>query len=244
MSHSSADLEGQTALVTGAGGDIGGAIAEALHGRGAVVGLVGRRAETLSRVAGRIGVPKDQLFTADLTSDGDVRTTARTFLSRFGRLNVLVHSNGIHLAAPLAEAKVVDFDRLWAANVRSPFLLTQTLLDALRESAGQIVFVNSSVVHAARPGVGLFAATQHALRGLADSLRTELNPAGIRVLSVYPGRTATTRQERIFKAEQRAYEPDRLLQPREIASVVTNALTLPRTAEVTDIHIRPLLKPA
>jgi NADP-dependent 3-hydroxy acid dehydrogenase YdfG len=64
------------------------------------------------------------------------------------------------------------------------------------------------------------------------------------VLSVYPGRTATTRQEGIFKAEDRAYEPDRLLQPREIASVVTQALALPRTAEVTEIHLRPMLKPA
>ena len=241
---SNADFEGLTALVTGAGGDIGAAIAEALHRQGAVVGLVGRRVRTLRGVASRIGVPAGQLFTTDLTSDGDVRATARTFLSRFGRLDILVHSNGIHLTAPLAEAKIADFDRLWAANVRSPFLLTQTFLDALRESAGQIVFVNSSIVNAARPGVGLFASTQHALRGLADALRTELNPAGIRVLTVYPGRTATTRQERIFKAEQRPYEPDRLLQPREIASVVTQALALPRTAEVTEVHIRPLLKPA
>jgi NADP-dependent 3-hydroxy acid dehydrogenase YdfG len=239
-----ADFEGMTAFVTGAGGDIGAAIAESLHGRGAVVGLVGRRAQTLRRVAGRIGVPTERLFTTDLTSDPEVRATARTFLRRFGRLDVLVHSNGIHLTAPLAEAKLSDFDRLWAANVRSPFLLTQTFTDALRESSGQIVFVNSSIVHAARPGVGLFAATQHALRGLADALRTELNPAGVRVLSVFPGRTATTRQESIFKQEGRAYEPDRLLQPSEIASVVTQALALPRTAEVTDVDIRPMAKPA
>lgn len=241
---SNTDFEGLTALVTGAGGDIGGALAEALHRQGAVVGLVGRRMQTLRGVASRIGVPAGQLFRTDLTSDREVRTTARTFLTRFGRLDILVHSNGIHLMAPLAEAKVAEFDRLWAANVRSPFVLTRTLLDALRESSGQIVFMNSSIVNAARPGVGLYAATQHALRGLADALRTEVNPAGIRVLSVYPGRTATTRQERIFKEEHRAYEPDRLLQPREIASVVTQALALPRTAEVTDLHIRPMLKPA
>ena len=105
------------------------------------------------------------------------------------------------------------------------------------------MFVNSSAAIGARPGIGQYSATQHARSALADTLRAEVNADGIRVLSVYPGRTATRMQERIFRAEQRRYEPERLLQPGDIAEVVVGSLALPRSAEVTALHIRPMEKP-
>jgi NADP-dependent 3-hydroxy acid dehydrogenase YdfG len=236
-------LIGRTALVTGASGGIGGAIVAALASSGVAVGLVGRRSMSLQHVARRIDHARHVVYEADLSSDVQVRGVARSFLRRFGRLDVLVHSNGTHSAAPLTRARVRDFDRLWATNVRSPFLLTQLLIPALRASAGQIVFVNSSMGLDTRAGIGQFAATKHALRALAETLRAELNPEGIRVLNVYPGRTATARQRRIFRKEGRPFEPERLLQPEDIAAIVLQSLELPRTAEVTDIRIRPMLKP-
>jgi len=96
-------------------------------------------------------------------------------------------------------------------------------------------------VHA-RANVGQYAATKHALKAMADSLRDEVNPAGVRVLSVFAGRTATPMQQTIYRLEKKAYDAQLLLQPEDIASVVIHTLTLPRTAEVTDIHIRPLVK--
>jgi len=235
--------EGRTALVTGAGGGIGGAIATALAERGAAVGLVGRRRSALERVAKRIDGDRVAIHVVDLVSDAAVRSLVRAFLRRFGRLDVLVHSNGTYSAAPLDVARVADFDRLWASNVRSPFLLTQLLVSALRDSKGQIVFMNSSVVPGTpRPCVGHFSATQHALNALADTFRAELNESGVKVLSVYPGRTATERQRRIFESEGRPYAPEQLLQPEDVASIVVASLELPRTAEVTDIRIRPAVK--
>jgi len=94
-----------------------------------------------------------------------------------------------------------------------------------------------------RPGVGQFTATQHALRSIADTFRAELNADGIRVLSVYPGRTATERQRVIFEREGREYVPEQLLQPEDIGQIVVDSLSLPRTAEVTDIQIRSAVKP-
>jgi NADP-dependent 3-hydroxy acid dehydrogenase YdfG len=234
---------GRTALVTGAGGAIGAAIAEALAAEGATVGLVGRRRTALDRLARKIGADRALVLVADLTSDREVRAIAKEHLRRLERLDVLVHSNGIHLTGALDRAPVADFDRLWAANVRSPYLLTQTLLPALRASSGQIVFVNSSVGLVPRPGVGQFSATQFALRALADTLRAEVNDDGVRVIATYPGRTATERQQRIFEAEGRPYEPERLLQPADIAATLIAALALPRTAEVTDVQIRSMLRP-
>jgi NADP-dependent 3-hydroxy acid dehydrogenase YdfG len=83
---------------------------------------------------------------------------------------------------------------------------------------------------------------QHAFRSIADSLRDEVNALGIRVLSVYLGRTATPRIAKLFETEGRAYQPDLLMQPEDMAERVTHSLCLPRTAEVTDISIRPMQK--
>ncbi|MGC2391714.1 MAG: hypothetical protein WA621_20145, partial [Candidatus Acidiferrum sp.] len=83
---------------------------------------------------------------------------------------------------------------------------------------------------------------KHALKAIADALRAEVNELGVRVISVYPGRTATPQQEKIHELEGRSYHSDRLLQPEDVAQAVLNALAMPRTAEVTDIQIRPMRK--
>ena len=104
------------------------------------------------------------------------------------------------------------------------------------------VFVNSSAGLNSKANVGQYAASKHALKAIADCLREEVNPDGIRVLSIYPGRTATPMQEALYKAEGRTYHPEILMQPSDAAQVVIQALRLPRTVEVTDIHLRPLMK--
>ena len=113
----------------------------------------------------------------------------------------------------------------------------------LKLRCGQVVFVNSSAGLTARAGVGQYAATKHALRAVADSFREEVNADGLRVLSVFLGRTATPMQEAVHKMEGKAYYPERLMQAEDVAAVVVNALSLPRTAEVTDIYARPMKKP-
>jgi NADP-dependent 3-hydroxy acid dehydrogenase YdfG len=122
-------------------------------------------------------------------------------------------------------------------------MLTQALLPLLRVRQGQIAFINSTVGLSAAPNVGQYAATKHALRALANSLREEVNADGMRVLSVFLGRTATPMQAGIHEMEGRAYHPERLIQPEDVAAVVIHTLSLPRSAEVTDIRIRPLQRP-
>ncbi len=107
---------------------------------------------------------------------------------------------------------------------------------------GQIVFVNSSAGLVARANVGQYAASKHALKAVTDSLREEVNGRGLRVLSLYLGRTATPMQAAVHKMEKRNYRPERYLQPEDVAAMVLCALQLPRSAEVTDISMRPMLK--
>jgi len=94
----------------------------------------------------------------------------------------------------------------------------------------------------ARAMSGQFSATQHALRAMADALREEVNPSGVRVLSLFPGRTATPRMKALYAAEQKPYRPEVLMQPEDVATMIIQALCLPHTAEVTEIHMRPLQK--
>jgi NADP-dependent 3-hydroxy acid dehydrogenase YdfG len=126
------------------------------------------------------------------------------------------------------------------ANVTGPYALLRTLLPHLLQSKGHIVFINSSQALRAAGEVGQYAATKHALKAIADSLREEVNPQGVRVASVYLGRTAGSRQREIFAMEGRVYRPECLIQPQDVAEVVLHLLRLPRTAEVTDVMIRPM----
>ena len=154
-----------------------------------------------------------------------------------------MHGAGLYATGPVATAPVATLDALWRINLRAPYLLTQALLPALRRRRGQIAFVNSSVWGNARAELTAYAASKYALKALADGLRAELGPEGLRVLSLFPGRTATRMQAAIFAAEGAAYRPEALLQPEDIAASLVAALALPRTAEVTDLHIRPGRKP-
>ena len=160
----------------------------------------------------------------------------------FDALDVLVHCAGTFATGRIEMAPVEQLDALYRANLRLPFALTQALLPLLKLRPGQIVFINSSQGLAARANTGPYAAAQHALKALADSLRQEVNADGIRVLSVYPGRTATARMKSLYETEGRKYQPELLLQAEDIAQVVMASLQLPRTAEITNVEIRPLIK--
>lgn len=182
------------------------------------------------------------MLPTDLSVDEQQDSLKAEIEQRFGQVDVLVMCAGEIAHGPVESASVADFDKLYRANVRGNYRLVQNLLPMLKKRPGQIVFINSSVGLSARPNVSQFSATQHALRALTDALRAEVNPDGIRVLSVYPGRVATPRQEKLYEKQGSDYKPELLLQPEDIASVVLNALVLPRSAEVTEISIRPLAK--
>ena len=102
------------------------------------------------------------------------------------------------------------------------------------------MFLTIAKLRAARRLIGQVADAAGAQRALADSLRAEVNGHRVRVLSLFPGRTAGELQERLFRAEEREYAAERLLQPADVARALLGALALARTAECTDLHLRPL----
>lgn len=232
-------------MVTGATSGIGRSLALSLVARGAVVWAVGRSEERLAALnADANGGPgRVAPVVADLAREEDVCEVSRRVLAETDGLDVLVHSAGAIALGAFDALPVSELDSLYRVNLRAPVVLTQNLLPALRSARGQVVFVNSSAgLRASAPNV-LYAATKHGLKAIADGLRDQVNGDGIRVISVYPGRTATAMQRFVHDHEGREYRPELLMRPEDVGDVVLTTLSMPRSGEVTDVSVRPMLKP-
>jgi NAD(P)-dependent dehydrogenase (short-subunit alcohol dehydrogenase family) len=179
----------------------------------------------------------------DLTVDADLQALTNRIRQDLGRADILVNCAATITLGPVATASLDQFDVQYRTNLRGPYALTQALLPLLRERRGQVVFINSTAAQKASGGAGQYAATKQGLRAVADSLREEVNADGVRVMTVYVGRTATPMQEIVHSSEGRVYRPERLIQPDDIAALVLSGLTASRTVEVTEISMRPLAKP-
>lgn len=228
-------LAGTTALVTGAGSGIGRALAVALAREEANVILVGRTEQSLRETA-RLAGDRAAVVMADIATAAGIEAVARAVPPN---LRVLVHSAGAFLHRPVADTAGPEWIALTAVNLHAPLQLTAACLGALRAGAGHVVFINSTAGLRAGAGAGAYAASKHALRAAADALRQEVNPDGVRVLSVFPGRTDTPMQDAVLAAEGRVARAGTLLHPDDVAAMVVAALRLPARAEVSELTIRP-----
>ena len=238
------EITDRVALVTGAGSGIGRAVALALAGRGAILWLVGRTLDTLEAVATdarRLGA-QAVCCPADLSRDEDVHALVAAVRTGAPGLDILVHSAATIAMGPVEAAPVEELDRQYRVNLRAPYLLTQALLPLLRARRGQVVFINSSAGLTAVPQFSQYSATKAALKALADSLRGEVNASGVRVLTVYPGRTATPMGQEVHAMEGKPYRPETLAQPEDVAALVVDAIAAPASLEVTELVLRPARK--
>jgi NADP-dependent 3-hydroxy acid dehydrogenase YdfG len=226
------------AVVTGATSGIGAATARALAAGGLGVFLLGRNARKLAQSARALGRAHLGSLRADLASPSEIRALLATLSARVRSLDVLVHCAGEYEWTRPGSLDVGSFALLFDVNVRAPYLLTQGLLAPLARARGQVIFLNSSVVRSPGQGVALYKATQHAVQGFTDSLRQDLNRRGIRVTSLYPGRTATPRMRRIYAHEGQPYRPGKLLRAADVAQLVLALTRLPPHLELTDLHLR------
>jgi short-subunit dehydrogenase len=227
-----------TYLITGATGAIGADVAELLHEAGHHVILSGRSAERLDaiarRIAGDTGGERVRTLVLDLSDPRRIEPSLDG--AELPPLDGVVHSAGTVRLGTVAELRPGDWLDQLLVNAAAPAELTRLLLPSVRAARGQVVFVNSGSGLRANPGWGAYAASKHALRALADSLRAE--EPDIRVTSVFPGRTASEMQRQVRAHEGGEYDPDAFMSPRTVAQVIVNALETPRDATVTDVSVR------
>lgn len=239
-----AGLKDKLAVITGASSGIGESVACALAENEVNLYLLGRDRDRLEKIRDRLGKMhpgvRIDIYASDLALAENIHNVANRIIKNVPGIDMLIHSAGNFLMKRLEDTTEQEYDRQFSINTRAPFILTRLLFPLVKKNKGQMVFLNSSVAQQkSRAGLSAYTASKCALQAIADSLREEVNPDEVRVLSVFPGRTATAMQEDVYRQENREYEKDQLLQPEDIAQSIINALSLPRTAEITDIFIRP-----
>ena len=219
-------------LLTGAGSGIGAALADVLHARGDELVLVARsqqRAEELqSRYDGA------QTLVADLADVGSLAA-----LELPGSLDSVVHAAGVVDLGTVADLTARHWREQLDVNLLAPAELTRLALPALRAGKGTVVFVNSGAGLRANPDWSAYAASKHGLRALADALRAEEKSSGVRVTSVYPGRTATPMQQKVHDQEGREYDAGDWARAETVADAIRHVLDLPRDATVPDLTVSP-----
>jgi uncharacterized protein len=177
------EISGRRALVTGATGGIGQAIARALHARGAHVIVTGRRAEVLQQLAGELG-ERVEVVAADLADEGGVRE----LLEQAGVVDVLVANAALPGSGFVTDYSPEEIDRAVDVNLRAPMQLARGLVPGMQErGGGHLVFVSSISGKVALGGSAIYSATKFGLRAFAFALRDELDHTGVSATTVFPG---------------------------------------------------------
>ncbi len=222
----------RTHLVTGAGSGIGEALTEVLHARGDRLVLLARSRERADELAERWAGA--ETLVADLSDPSSAAD-----LELPDSLDSVVHAAGVVGLGPVAELTAQSWREQLDVNLVAPAELTKRALPALRSARGTVVFVNSGAGLRAHPDWAGYAASKHGLRALADALRAEELEHGVRVTSIYPGRTATPMQQRVHEHEGKEYDASDWLRPETVADAILHVLDLPGDATIPDVTVSP-----
>jgi 3-oxoacyl-[acyl-carrier protein] reductase len=225
------------ALVTGASRGIGRAIASALSASGRHVIAVGRNSAQLEALAHEITAAGGfaTSLRADLSDEQQLLNVFTTIRQQHGRLDVLINNAGIGVFGPLEDLATADLDRMLNVNLRAPFLCCREGLKLMTpQKSGYIINIASVVGFKGYLNQAAYTASKHGIMGLTKVLAAEAQPHGIRTSVILPGGVDTDMAGDARPDLGRSI----LLQPTDIAQVVTFLLSLPERAAIDQIYIR------
>jgi len=236
-------LSGRKVLITGASSGIGAAIADAVVAAGGGVALVARSVDAVVRQADRLG---DAAFAApaDVTDPHALGAAIHAAVDRMGGLDAVVCSAGVVRPGGIADSSPSDWQAMFDVNVLGVLNTVHGALDDLRAAdptgpADVIVLSSMSGRRRSSVALGFYAATKHAVHVLADSLREELTPDGVRVTLISPGYVDTPIFDRVSDDETRAQYQEAVatqgLDPAAVAAQVVNALAQPPGVNLVEI---------
>jgi short-subunit dehydrogenase len=184
----------KAALVTGASSGIGEELGWQLAQAGAMVTLAARRKELLKKLADKIvasGKPRPVIAECDVTRDGELDSAVAETIREFGKLDVVFANAGFGVAGPLKELSIVDYRRQFETNVFGVLRTVYAALPEIEKTKGNIVIIGSVAGWMPMPGASAYGMSKFALRSLANSIRPELEPLGIKVTLISPGFVAS-----------------------------------------------------
>ena len=198
------DLTGKTALVTGASGGLGGAIARALHKQGAVVALSGTRREALEKLAADLGEGA-HVLPCDLSDSAAVEALVPAAEAAMGGVDILVNNAGVTRDNLFLRMKDADWDAVIAVNLTAGFRLARASLKGMmKRRFGRIVGITSIVGVTGNPGQGNYAAAKAGMIGMSKALAQEVATRGITVNCIAPGFIASPMTEALNEKQREA----------------------------------------
>jgi short-subunit dehydrogenase len=221
-------------LVTGGSKGIGLAIAERFLAEGYAVTVCARGTTALSELACRhLGI---DAVVCDMTDPDDIERLAQHVTQRHGTLDVLVNNSGSYLSGRIHDEPAGQLETMLSVNLMGAYRLTRRLLPGMiARRSGTVINVCSTASVVPYPNGGSYCIAKHALYGFSRTLREELKPHGIRVVSLLPGATLTASWEGVD------LPPERLMPPEDVAEMAWVAHKLSPRTVVEEILMRPML---
>jgi NADP-dependent 3-hydroxy acid dehydrogenase YdfG len=245
------NLKGTVALVTGASGGIGEAIAVGLASLGATVALAARSGDQLDRVAETISAKGGSALVvqADVSKPEPARRAVERTVIELGGLDILVNNAGMLLLGPIVDAPLDEWQQMVQLNLMGVLQVSHAAMPHLIRSAqdgprrvADVVNISSIAGRIATRNTGVYNATKFAIGGFSESLRQEIGERYVRVSVIEPGYVATrlamgSRPE-ILQQLGAGFDPGRPLQAESIADAVCYVVTRPRDVAINEMLIR------
>ncbi|MBN9000731.1 MAG: 3-oxoacyl-[acyl-carrier-protein] reductase [Rhizobiales bacterium] len=198
------DLTGRTALVTGASGGIGGAIAKALHGQGATVAVSGTRREQLEKLASELG-ERSHVLPCNLSDTADVEALIPAAERAMGQVDILICNAGITRDNLFVQLRDEDWDDVIRINLTATFRLTRAATKLMmRKRFGRIIAITSVVGVTGNPGQGNYTASKAGLIGMIKTLGAEYARRNVTANCIAPGFIATPMTDALNEKQREA----------------------------------------
>ena len=238
------NIAGKVVVITGASSGIGAEAAGVLAAAGAKVVLGARRQDRLEKLAEAIAKEGGTAIfePTDVTKRADVDRLVKRATDQFGPVDVMINNAGIMPVAPMAMARVDEWDQMIDVNIKGLLYGIAAVLPAMKKRGqGHIINVASVAGHKVVPNFTVYCATKHAVRAISEGLRAE-NP-DIRVTIISPG-LIDTELENSTKAEEfrdqiKAFYAQHAISPKAIADAIAYAIGQPDEVDVNELLIRP-----
>lgn len=230
-------LKNKVVVVTGATSGIGLSLSVLLAQEEMRLFLIGRSFAALKDKLSNVDRDFEATFIElDLENENEINDKLKV-IKKENSIDCLIHCAGAISHELFESDKLKNLDRQYKVNLRSVYQITQFLLSSLKDSKGTILFLNSTAGLDAWENLSQYAATKHALRAMATSLRKELKGFCVKVTSLFCGSTDTPMQETVQMARNNIYDSKKFMNPEEVGKIIVSILKLPNEVMISELTV-------